>query len=94
MGFSILLTKLKTYAIAIAGAVIGVLLIALRVLQSQNSKLRSKARKAKATEKFAHSVMEQDSKAEVEEDIRLENAVKELNKDKESSELSKPNKTW
>ena len=89
--FSILLTKFKTWWIAIAAGAFSVLLIVLRVLLGQNSKLRSKAEKATAKAKFAHTVMEQDTKAEVEEDSRLVDLKKELNEHKKSSELENPN---
>jgi len=89
-----ILSTLKTYGIAIAGGVIAVLLIAVRVLTGQNSKLRVKAETAQARANHARVVLKKDKEVELEHDVRTEQLEQEIEEKKASSELSDPNERW
>ena len=86
-----LFTKLKSYGIAIAGGAIAVLLIAVRVLTSQNSKLRRKAESADARIKHAKKVMQADSEADEQADTHLSDVAREVEENGHTDELSDPN---
>ena len=85
-----ILSKVKTYGLVIAGAAMSVLLIAVRVLTSQNSRLRREAETKDAKLKHNLAVMKSDKEVEVQTDVRLEELEKEL-EDGKSSELENPN---
>lgn len=83
--------KLKTYAIVAGGAVLTVLLIVVKVLTSQNSKLRVKAENAEARIKHAKKVMQADKEIDEQVDSHLADVAKEINETGTSKELDDPN---
>ena len=89
-----MLSKLKTYALVVVGAVGSVLLIALRVLSGQNRRLKAKNKRFEAQRKHTRQVMEQDIATDVQTDERLEVLAKELESGDSPSELLDPNATW
>lgn len=85
-----LFSTLKTYSLAIAGGLLGVLAIVTRVLLSQNSKLRTKVEQKDANLKKAREVLESDIAINEQEDTRLKDVKNEI-KNGSSDELTDPN---
>jgi len=89
-----MLSTLKTYGLAIVAGVMSVLLIAVRVLTSQNSKLRRKAEAQEARIKHTKKVMQADKEIEEQTDVHLAEVTKEINGTGAPSELTNPNDGW
>lgn len=89
-----ILSKLKTYGLVIVGALLGVATIALRVLLSQNSKLRRDVETKSANLKHARKVLDADIAINEQEDTRLREAVDEIENGRSPSELTDPNRMW
>ena len=81
-----ILGRLKTYLMVAGGAILTVLLIAVKVLTSQNSKLRVKVESAEARVKHAKKVMQADKDIDEQADAHLADIINDLN----SSELDDP----
>lgn len=89
-----ILSKLKTYGLVIVGALLGVATIALRVLLSQNSKLRRDVETKSANLKHARKVLDADINISEQEDIRLKEAKDEIRKGDAPSALTDPERLW
>lgn len=89
-----ILSKLKTYGLVIVGALLGVATIALRVLLSQNSKLRRDVETKSANLKHARKVLDADIAISEQEDIRLKEAKDEIRKGDAPSALTDPERLW
>lgn len=85
------LSKVKSFGLAIAAGVLGVLLIAVRVLLSQNSRLRRKAETADARIKHAKAVMKEDKEVEEQVDTHLAEVAREIEENGHTDKLSNPN---
>jgi len=85
-----IISKIKTYAIIAGSALLGVLLIAVKFLAGQNTRLRVENKIAKAKEKHVKKVMKADNEIEEQADERLVDAVKEISEGGTSDELSDP----
>jgi hypothetical protein len=83
--------KIKLYLYSAIGALVAGLLIAVKFLAGRNARLRAKNKIATAEAKHAKEVLEADIDAEIEGDIRLANALRELNDSGHTDELSNPN---
>ena len=86
-----ILGKLKTYAIIAGGALLTALLIAVKFLAGQNSRLRVKAETAEARIKHAKEVMQADKDIDEQADAHLADVTKEINESGTSKELDDPN---
>lgn len=89
-----ILSKLKTYGLVIVGALLGVATIALRVLLSQNSKLRRDVETKSANLKHARKVLDADINISEQEDIRLKEAKDEIRKGDAPGALTDPERLW
>ena len=94
MGFNMILGRLKTYAIIAGGALLSALLIAVKVLTAQNSRLRRKAETAEARVHHAKVVLQKDKEVDEQTDVHLAEVAKEVEEGKSPSELTDPNKHW
>ena len=86
-----ILSKIKLYLYSAIGALVAGLLIAVKFLAGRNAKLKAKNKIAEAEAEHAKEVLEADIDAEIEGDIRLAQAVQELNDTGHTDELSDPN---
>lgn len=86
-----IISKLKTWLIAAAGAVISVLVIVLNVLISRNKSLKDKLKTSTATAKKARDVIEADLAINEQEDVRLKESKDEIDEGKPPKELTDPN---
>jgi len=89
-----MLSTVKTYAIATVGVFISALLIAVRVLTSQNSKLRTRVETSQARVRHAKNVLKKDSETDVQTDERLEALAKDIENGDSPSELTDANIYW
>jgi len=87
-------SKIKTYSLVAVGAVMSVLLVVLKVVLSQNSKLRRKAEAQEARIKHTKKVMLADKEIEEQADVHLAEVTKEINDTGAPSELTNPNDGW
>ena len=87
-------STLKTYGLALAGALLGVLAILTRVLLSQNSRLRTKVEQKDANLKQAKKVLEADIEISEQEDTRLRDAKNEIKDGRAPGALTDPNRLW
>ena len=87
-------SMIKTYATAIVGVVIAALLVAVRVLTSQNSRLRRKVETADARVKHAKAVLRKDKQVDEQVDIHLAEVAHEVEEGKHPSSLINPNTGW
>lgn len=85
------LSSLKRYSLAIAGGVLGVLVFAVRVLMSENSRLRRKAETSEARIEHAKAVMREDAAIEEQADTHLAEVVREIEENGHTDELLDPN---
>ena len=84
----------KHYLYIGLGLLVSGLLIAVKILTGQNSRLRRKVETADAKVKHAKAVMRADNEAEIQFDERTEELRKKLKETGTSDELSSPNKGW
>jgi len=89
-----MLSTLKTYATAIVATVIGVLLVAVRVLTSQNSKLRRRVETSQAHVRHAKNVLNKDKEVDEQADVHLAEVAHEIEEGKHPSELTDANADW
>lgn len=85
---------IKKYALIGLGALVGVLLIAVKYLTSLNSKLRATAERAEAKVHHAKVVVQETQKNESEFRSRRAQAQTEVSTKGSTSELSDPNDDW
>jgi len=86
-----MLNMIKRYWLIGLSALVGVLMIAVKILTGQNSRLRTKVERAEAT--IHHAKVVEEKKIETTKELKSRKAdlVKELKEKKTSSELEKPN---
>ena len=89
-----ILSKLKTYGLAVAGAVLGVLLIVVKVLTKRNSRLTRKLDTVQARVKHQAAVITADKEADEQEDVRLVEAKNEIKETGGSSDFRDPNRLF
>ena len=89
-----ILSTMKTYALAIAAAVGSALLIALRVLSGQNRRLKAKNKRMEAQREHTLQILRQDTAIDEQTDTHLAELAKEVEDGKHPSELTDPNKLW
>ena len=87
-------SKLKIYAGAAVVALLGVMLAAIKMLTSQNSRLRQKVETKSANLKHARKVLDADINISEQEDIRLKEAKDEIRKGDAPSALTDPERLW
>lgn len=84
--------KIKHYLYIGLGLLVSGLLIVVKILTSQNSRLRRKVETADAKVEHAKAVMRADNEAEIQFDERTKKLAEDLEKDGTSDELKEPNK--
>ena len=87
-------TTIKTYATAIVAGVIGVLLVAVRVLTGRNRRLKKKNERMEAQRKHTKLILEQDIVIDEQTDIHLSEVAREVESGNHPSELTQPNDPW
>ncbi len=86
-----MISKLKVYGLAVVGAVMSVLLIAVKILTKQNSRLRRKVSTQKAKVQHQQAVIRSDKEADEQEDVRLVELKNEIKESGGSSAFRNPN---
>ena len=83
--------QIKAYLFAAGGAIIAVLLLAIKVLSGRNSKLRKKAEEAEARVHRAKVIQDRDNELEAQTRSHRVDVKKEVDEKGASDELSDPN---
>lgn len=86
-----MLNSIKAYLYIGIGLLVSGLLVAVKILTGQNSRLRRKVETTDAKIKHAKAVIRADVEADREYDERTEKLAEEIKKKKTSSELKDPN---
>lgn len=89
-----ILSKLQNYATAIAGVALTVLLLAVKILSSQNSKLRVRVESAKANNAHAREVLTKDISIGEQTDSHRAELIDELENTGNSSDFRDPSGLW
>ena len=89
-----ILSKLKTYGIVLAGGALSVLLIIVKILTKQNSKLRVRVQGAEASNKHAREVLNQDITISDQTDSHRSDLINELEDTNDSTAFRDPDKLW
>ena len=84
-------TKIKAYWYIALGLLVSGLLVAVKILTGQNSRLRRKVETTDAKIKHAKAVIRADVEADREYDERVEEIAREIEKKRTSDELRNPN---
>jgi len=87
-----MIAKIKQYALAIGGAIIGVLYLLLRIVGMQRNKARREAEAYKAQVKQREAEMKSDNEVDQEFSHRAEEARKDLDEGTVPRILRDPNK--
>ena len=87
-------TTLKAKLYAGAGIALGVLLVAVRVLTKQNSRLRSRVENAEAKANHARVVAQEDIHVEKQTRSHRADLINELEEDNDSTGFRDPNKLF
>ena len=87
-----MITKIKQYALAIGGAIIGVLYLLLKISGLQRNKARREAKAYKAQVKQREAEMKSDNEVDQEFSHRAEEARRDLDEGRIPDIIRRPNK--
>jgi predicted Holliday junction resolvase-like endonuclease len=84
-------SKIKVYLYTGLGLLVSALLVAVKILTGQNSRLRREVETADARIRHTNAVMKNDIEVDRELDRRSKELTEEIEEKKKSSELENPN---